>query len=166
MPPDVFQRLLQNLQATQKVYATLLEVAERKQQHILKNDIDSLREDLQSEERLAAEGSMLGLQRDALHQCCRQALNLVKGGETLTDLCRRLPLVWQDRFRKERDALARTIEGLHSANRINVALINNSLEMLEGLLTALFDAEPVSAYGPTGMRSRPELVHGSLNAHA
>ena len=77
-----------------------------------------------------------------------------------------MPRVWHERFQKERLALRRTLEKLHEVNRVNVMLVNNSLEMMEGLLSAIFNTESTAAYGRNGIRARPELVRGSLDARA
>lgn len=166
MTQDVLPRFFATLQATTRVYARLLEVAETKQQHIMANDIERLREDLRLEEQLAGEGAALDAQREALHTRCRAALNVGEGGETLHDLCAAMPAPWKERFQAERQKLRETLERLHAANRLNVTLVNNSLDLMKGLLSALFGAEPVAAYGRTGVRTGVDISGRALNARA
>lgn len=166
MAPDVLPRFFAHLQATGRVYARLLEVAEQKQKHILQNDIEQLREDLRQEEQLANEGATLDAQRDTLHARCRAQLNVTEGGATLHDLCAHMPAPWKERFQAERQALRETLERLHEANRLNVALVNNSLDLMKGLLSALFDAEPTAAYERNGLRTGMDVSGRALNASA
>ena len=160
---DGQQRLLANLQATHEVYRQLLELAEKKRAHILTNDVEALRADLKAEERLSAEGASLGVARESLHGRCCAALNVRAPGSKLEDLCLAMPPDWARRFQRERDALRRTLDRLLRVNRANVVLVNHSLQLMRGLLAALFGAEEVSAYGPRGVRSETELSRRSLD---
>lgn len=166
MPHDVLEDLLGNLRKTNRVYASLLDVARQKQTHILGNHIEELREDLSTEGRLAEDGTRLNTERKAIHRECRGLLNAGVGVETLEDLCRFMPAEWHDRFAEERKGLRHTLESLQDVNRINVALVNNSLSLMEGLLTALFDTVPVTTYGPRGLRAKSELQVRSLDTRA
>lgn len=161
---SLLERLLNNLQETHKVYTRLLEVAERKQNHILNHETENLKADLKVEEGLAGAGTGLNAEREEMHGRCRAMLNLREGGNTLEELCRFLPHQWRQRFLVERQDLRKTLERLHSVNRMNVALVNHSLELMEGLLSALFDAEPVCAYGPDGIRTRADWARRALDA--
>jgi hypothetical protein len=162
---DAFHQLFANLQASRKLYSRLLEVAERKKRHIIGNDVDGLREDLKTEEQLAATGTELDLQRRALHARCRAAVN-APDAKTLLRLCDALPEPWNGRFRKEREALRDTVERVHELNRVNVALVNNSLDLMNGLLTAMYGAEQTAAYGRSGVRVGAELPHRTLEIGA
>ena len=166
MPSEVLNQLLANLRETHKVYASLLEIAEQKQQHILHNDIAGLRKDLQLEERLAGEGTRLSGERRAVHRRSCIALNAPESTEALEDLCRYMPAPWRDRFEAKRTDLRRTLERLHSVNRMNVSLVNSSLDLMEGLLAALFGTERVSAYGRTGVRAPTQVPARALDAKA
>ena len=160
---DGQQRLFANLQTTHQVYQQLLELAEKKRAHIIANDIEELRADLAAEERLAAEGATLGAERESLHRQCCAALEVRAQGSKLEDLCRAMPPEWARRFQRERDGLRRTLDRLLRVNRANVVLVNNSLQLMRGLLAALFGAEQVSAYGRRGVRSETELTRRVLD---
>jgi len=164
MPRDAFERLLANLRKTRQTYARLLELGEAKQRHILCNDVEKLGELLRREESLVADGARLNEERGELHRLCRRRLAGSPSAETLSELCRHLPPYWRERFGAERDRLLETQRRLQQVNRTNVMLVNNSLALLQGLLAALFDVEPVSAYGPRGGRRRAELRTRSLDA--
>ena len=166
MAHDVMEDLLGNLQETHRTYWELLNVADRKRTHILQNDIENLREDLRAEESFADEGARLSGLREGMHRQCRDLLNAGEGVETLDDLCRFMPAEWNDRFEEERAGLRKTIESLREVNRVNMTLVNNSLELMDGLLAALFDAEPISTYGPRGLRTRTRVQVRSLDARA
>ncbi len=166
MSRDPLHRLLGNLQTTRQVYSELLAVAERKQKNIMENDIEGLRKDLDTEERLAGQGARLNSDRTELHRLCQKRLGVGKDAETLEALCRLMPPDWRDKFRTEREDLLQTQRRLHSINKMNVALVNSCLELMEGLLAALFDLEPISAYGPRGIRKKAELPARSLDTRA
>jgi len=166
MPHDVLERLLANLLETHGVYKRLLGIAEQKQEHILQNDTDCLREDLQAEAELAGRGAQLNAEREDLHRRCCNSLSSPTEVATLEDLCQYMPAEWHERFELERKGLRRTLERLHGVNRVNVSLVNSSLEFMEGLLAALFDTERISAYGHTGIRDRAEIPVRTLDASA
>ncbi len=166
MAHEVMKRLLINLQTTNKVYERLLEVAERKQQHILHNEIERLREDIEHEEALAGSGADLNMEREQLHRQCQAQLNAGPQAGTLDELCRHMPEPWHMRFEEARTGLRQTLQELHNVNRVNTALVNNSIELMEGLLAALFDTEPAATYGPRGRRAVLELPARALNAKA
>ena len=130
------------------------------------NDIAGLRKDLQLEERLAGEGTRLSGERRAVHRRSCIALNAPESTEALEDLCRYMPAPWRDRFEAKRTDLRRTLERLHSVNRMNVSLVNSSLDLMEGLLAALFGTERVSAYGRTGVRAPTQVPARALDAKA
>jgi hypothetical protein len=165
MISDVFQQLFANLQASRKLYTRLLEVAERKKQHIVHNDVEGLREDLKNEEQLAATGTELDLQRQTLHRRCCSDVH-AKDTKNLRSLCDVLPEPWKGRFLKEREELRTTVEKVHEINRINVALVNNSLDLMNGLLAAMYDTEQTAAYGKSGIRLGAELPHRTLEIGA
>jgi len=167
MPHEVLQRLLLNLQTSHKVYQRLLDVARLKQSHIMSNELEPLREDLKLEAQLAGHGADLNAEREGIHRKCSTLLNLDSGAETLEDLSRAMPPEWNHRFAAIRTDMRATLEQLHQANRMNALLVNNSIEFMEGLLAALFDAEPPATYGPTGASRRiTELPLRTLDAQA
>ena len=166
MAHDDLNSLLDNLRRTRKVYSGLLDVAGRKQAHIVGNDIESLRDDLRMEEGLAREGARLNGLREDVHRQCRRALNAGQGAGTLEELCSFMPSSWRDRFESERIELRRVLHDLQHVNRVNVALVNNSLELMDGLLAALFNAEPAATYGPRGLRARNAVNARALDATA
>jgi hypothetical protein len=173
MPGNPQERLLINLQTAHKVYQHLLELAERKRLHIVHNDLEALRRDIESEQRLAAAGASLNTEREALHrECCAtlrvkaRAASPQGATPTLEDLCQALPQEIAGRFARERAALRKTLEQLFRANRANAFLVNNSLDLMQGLLAALFGGEKIYAYGPKGARARTEYSMRSLDTHA
>ena len=173
MPGNPQERLLVNLQAAHQVYQHLLELAERKRLHIVHNDLEALRRDIEAEQRLAAMGASLNSEREALHRECCAALHVKAGAKaplgaaaTLEDLCRAMPQELAQRFSRQRVALRRTLEQLLRANRANAFLVNNSLDLMQGLLTALFGGEKIYAYGPRGARTRTEYSMRSLDTQA
>jgi flagellar biosynthesis/type III secretory pathway chaperone len=166
MSADILQRLFQNLQACRHVYARLLEVAERKRAHLVRNDAVALRQDLADEERLAGMGAELAAEREQLHTRCAAFLRVRPAARTLGDLTRAMPQGWQTRFDAERRELRRTVERLQDVNKVNVILVNNSLEMMQGLLAAMFDAEPATGYARNGMRPQPRFLRHTLDARA
>jgi len=166
MHHNALDQLLENLQKSRKTYGSLLEVAEQKQHHILDNDIEGLRADLQSEEDLAGEGTRLNMERDELHTQSRRILNARPDARTIEDLCEYMPPEWHKRFETERVGLRQTLERLHSVNRTNVSLVNNSLHLLDGLLSAVFGTERTSAYGRRGERSQTRIPVRTLDASA
>ncbi len=165
MASDVFQRFFANLQASRKLYARLIAVAERKKEHILRNDAEGLREDLNEEEQLAGAGTELDLQRLALHQRCCVEVG-AQEAKTLGQLCAALPPPWKGRFLKEREQLQGTVSRLHELNRLNTALVNNSLDLMNGLLAAMFNTEQTAAYGKTGIRVGAEIPCRTLEVGA
>ena len=166
MPHDTLETLLDNLRKTHRVYSQLLDIAERKQTHILQNDTASLRLDLKDEETLSSEGSRLTSERDRIHEVCREELEADDTANTLESLSRYMPEAWHTPFNRERAALKDTLGRLQKVNRVNVALVNNSIELMDGLLSALFGTEPVAAYGPRGGRVKRAVRVHSLNASA
>ncbi len=173
MPDNPLERLLINLQTAHKVYARLLELAERKRQHIVHNDLEALRKDIESEQRLAAAGASLNIEREALHRACCAALRVnpppkaPQGAPAkLEDLCAAMPGELAQRFSRERAALCRTLERLLRANRANAFLVNNSLDLMQGLLNALFGGEKICAYGPKGARRPTEYAVRALDTQA
>ena len=166
MHHNALDKLLENLRESRKTYASLLAVAEQKQHHILENDIESLRADLQSEEDLAGEGTRLNTERNELHTQCRRILNARPDTRRIEDLCEYMPPEWNERFETERIGLRQTLERLHTVNRTNVSLVNNSLHLLDGLLSAVFGAERTSAYGCRGERSQSRIPVRTLDASA
>jgi len=166
MHHNALDKLFENLRESRKTYASLLQVAEQKQQHILENDIEGLRADLQIEEALAAEGTRLNAERDELHTHCRMILNTGPDTRTIEDLCKYMPAEWHERFETARISLRETLERLHSVNRANVSLVNNSLHLLDGLLSAVFGTERTSAYGRRGERSQTRIPVRTLDASA
>jgi len=77
-----------------------------------------------------------------------------------------MPREMAQRFSSERAALCRTLEQLLRANRANAFLVNNSLDLMQGLLNALFGGEKICAYGPRGSRARTEYSVRSLDTQA
>jgi len=173
MPDNPLERLFINLQTAHKVYAHLLELAERKRLHIVQNDLEALRRDIEAEQRLAAAGASLNAERELLHRECCAALR-IKGpakapqgpAAKLEDLCAAMPREMAQRFSRERAALCRTLERLLRANRVNAFLVNNSLDLMQGLLNALFGGEKICAYGPRGVRTRTEYSVRALDTRA
>ena len=173
MPGSPQERLLVNLQAAHKVYQHLLELAEKKRLHIVHNDLEALRRDIESEQRLAAMGAALNTEREALHRECCAALRVKPPAKppqgavaTLDDLCRAMPQELAQRFSLQRAALRQTLEQLRRANRVNAVLVNNSLDLMQGLLAALFGGDKINAYGPRGARTRTEYSMRSLDTQA
>jgi flagellar biosynthesis/type III secretory pathway chaperone len=173
MPDNPLERLLINLQTAHKVYQRLLELAERKRLHIVQNDLEALRRDIESEQRLAAAGASLSVERESLHRECCAALRVRPPAQAprgtaakLDDLCRAMSKEMIERFSRERGALRRTLEQLLRANRANAFLVNNSLDLMQGLLNALFGGEKTCAYGPKGSRARTEYSVRSLDTQA
>lgn len=173
MPDNPLEHLLLNLQTAHKVYQRLLALAERKRLHIVQNDLEALRQDIESEQRLAAAGAGLNTERDLLHRECCAALRVrprVPGPQgaaaKLEDLCAAMSGEMAQRFSRERAALCRTLEQLLRANRANAFLVNNSLDLMQGLLNALFGGEKICAYGPKGSRARTEYSVRSLDTQA
>ena len=166
MSADILQRLYQNLQACHQVYSRLLDVAERKRAHLVGNDVTALREDLREEERLAGMCAQLASERNRLHGECAARLRPGAHVRSLGELTPAMPDGWRTRFDSERRALRRTIERLQEINKVNVILINNSIEMMQGLLAAMFDAEPTAGYGRNGMRPQPQFLRHTLDARA
>jgi hypothetical protein len=173
MPDNPLERLLINLQTAHKVYRRLLELAERKRLHIVQNDLEALRRDIESEQRLAAAGASLNAEREALHRECCAALRVRAPAKAppgaaakLEDLCAAMPREMAQRFSSERTALCRTLEQLLRANRANAFLVNNSLDLMQGLLNALFGGEKTCVYGPKGSRARTEYSVRSLDTQA
>jgi flagellar biosynthesis/type III secretory pathway chaperone len=164
MLSDAFHQLFANLQASCKLYSRLVEVAERKKQHIVGNDVEGLREDLKAEEQLAATGTELELQRRALHARCVVAS--ASNARTLLRLCDALAEPWKGRFLKARRELRESVERVHELNGVNVALVNNSLDLMNGLLAAMYDTEQTAAYGRSGIRVGAELPHRTLEIGA
>ena len=70
---SLLERLLNNLQETHKVYTRLLEVAERKQNHILNHETENLKADLKVEEGLAGAGTGLNAEREGVAPCSTSA---------------------------------------------------------------------------------------------
>ncbi len=173
MPDNPLERLLINLQTARKVYERLLELAERKRQHIVHNDLEALRKDIESEQRLAAAGASLNTEREALHRDCCAALRVKarrrrpRAPRPSSRTCARpCPGKWRSVSSRERTALCRTLEQLLRANRANAFLVNNSLDLMQGLLNALFGGEKICAYGPKGARSRTEYSVRALDTQA
>jgi hypothetical protein len=173
MPDTPLERLFINLQTAHKVYQRLLDLAERKRRHIIQNDLEALRRDIEAEQRLAAAGASLNVEREALHrECCatlrvRPPIRTPQGAALkLEDLCAAMPRETAQRFARERAALCRTLEQLLRANRANAFLVNNSLDLMQGLLNALFGGEKIAAYGPRGARGRTEYAVRSLDTQA
>jgi flagellar biosynthesis/type III secretory pathway chaperone len=173
MPENPLERLFINLQTAHKVYQHLLDLAEKKRQHIVQNDLAALRLDIEAEQRLAAAGASLNVERESLHRECCAALRvqpIIRAGQStaakLNDLCAAMPKEMAQRFSRERTALCRTLEQLHRANRANAFLVNNSLDLMQGLLNALFGGEKICAYGPRGSRARTEYSVRSLDTQA
>ena len=173
MPDNPLERLLINLQTAHKVYAHLLELAERKRLHIVHNDLEALRRDIEAEQRLAAAGASLNAEREVLHRECCAALRVKARAKApqdaaakLEELCAAMPKEMAQRFSRERAALCRTLEQLLRANRANAFLVNNSLDLMQGLLNALFGGEKICAYGPRGSRARTEYSVRSLDTQA
>ena len=166
MHDEARRRLLINLETTCEVYARLLDVAKRKQQHIMHNEVNALREDIQEEEILATGGVDLNTEREQLHRKCSDLLAPGAEADTLDRLCRHMTEPWHTRFRDVRARLKQTVRQLHEANQMNAVLVNNSIELMNGLLAALFDTEPVGAYAPRGKRTTTELPIRTLDARA
>lgn len=165
MPSDIFQQFFANLQASIKLYGRLVEVAQRKREHILANDVEGLREDLKVEQELAGIGTELDLQRPVLHKrCCAEVK--AQGARTLAQLCTALPEPWKQRFISAREQLRDLAARLHELNRVNVALVNNSLDLMSGLLTAMFNTEQTAAYGKSGVRVGAEIPFRTLEVGA
>ena len=68
--------LQENLASSESSYAQLLELAKVKQQHLIHNDVASLREDLGQEEALVEEIARLEGDRRRIHSRCAEALGL------------------------------------------------------------------------------------------
>jgi hypothetical protein len=173
MPDNPLERLLINLQTAHKVYRHLLDLAERKRLHIIQNDLAALRRDIEAEQRLAAAGASLNVEREALHRECCAALRVRPSAQTphgaaskLDDLLSAVPKETAQRFSRERAALRRTLEQLLRANRANAFLVNNSLDLMQGLLNALFGGEKICTYGPRGSLARTEYSVCSLDTQA
>jgi len=164
MTGDAFERLLENLRESSRVYSRLLELAEAKKGLILSNDVAGLGTVLREEESLLSDGARLHEEREELHRLCRKRLAGSPRAETLSELCRHLPPYWRERFTTERDRLLDIQRRLQRANQTNVMLVNNSLALVHGLLGALFDVETVAAYGPRGGRERTDIRTRSLDA--
>lgn len=152
MALDVLDSLLNNLRETHGVYRRLLDVAEEKKAHILASDLDGLREDLEAEATLAEKGAGLNAARDELHRHCCETFHVDTGGRMLEDLSEFLPDDWRGPFDEERSGLRKTLETLRDRNRMNMVLVNNSLELMEGLLAAMSGTETVRTYGRRGKR--------------
>ena len=164
MPRNPIQTLLDRLQDTHEVYRRLLTIAEEKKTHILGNDLDSLRADIEAEETLSRKGADLNAVCDELRGECLRALGRQDGAGTLEDLTRLLPADRRKPLEQERGGLKDTLRKLRDRNRMNMALVNSSLDVMEGLLSAMFGTETVSTYGRRGRRTRSGPPARALNA--
>jgi FlgN protein len=150
MPHETLKRLLINIETSNKIHERLLEVAERKQQHLLTNDVDGLRDDLQDEQGLATDGAHLNVEREELHALCLRRLQAPTSVKKLEQLCAIMPGEWPERFGPARARLRSTVEKLRDVNRMNMVLVNNSIDLMQGLLGALYQTEAVPTYGRRG----------------
>ena len=166
MPRDPIETLLDNLRETHDVYRRLLTVAEKKKTHILQNDIEGIRADIQAEETLSRKGAGLNAACDDLRRECSRSMGDGDDVPTLETLGSLLPTERREPFEEERRALKGTLRELRDRNRTNMVLVNNSLGLMEGLLAAMFGTETVSTYGRRGNRTRGGMPVRALNAKA
>ena len=172
MPDNPLERLLINLQTAHKVYQRLLELAERKRPHIVQNDLEALRRDIESEQRLAAAGASLNTEREApaprvLRGAARQSRRQSapgRRGQARGPVRGHAPGNGPAFFAPSARRCCRTLEQLLRANRANAFLVNNSLDLMQGLLNALFGGEKICAYGPRGV-PRPDRIFRALSGH-
>ena len=164
MAHDVLERLLRNLRETRRVYDELIAAAERKREHIVNSNMDKLDSDLKDDDALIERAAELNAQRPELHRLCRMELDAPESAGTLKTLCSYMPHDWAERMRRERRELLAAQNRLQSINRVNTVLINNALDYMGGLLSALFDVESISAYDPRGARTQSDLRTRSLDA--
>ena len=169
--------LLSNLEQTTDRYERLLKLAREKQRHIAQNDIDALEQDLNGEDVLIEEIQGLDAERGRLHgETALAALQhsgrkdgdhraALPGQETLEQLERFLPADVQPKVQRCRHRLRLTVGELNEVNRMNMALIRNSLELAEGMIKALFAvATEGVGYGPTGQSPELDLAPCSIDA--
>jgi len=166
MPRHPIETLLSRLRETHQVYRGLLKVAEDKKTHILQNELEGLRADIEAEETLSRKGADLNAVCDDLRGECLRSLGRDDEAGTLEELTRLLPAEWREPFEEERSGLKSTLRKLRDCNRMNMALVNSSLDLMEGLLAALFGTETVSTYGRRGKRTRTGAAAHALNAKA
>jgi flagellar biosynthesis/type III secretory pathway chaperone len=163
---EALKRLLINLETSEKVQERLLDVARRKQQHLLSHDIEALRSDLKEEEEFAAEGEALHAERETLHRQCVRRLQAEETVRTLEELCKHMPGEWSGRFAGARERLRGTVKQLRHVNRLNMVLVNNSLELMQGLLAAVTNTEPAPTYGRRGGPPAHSLAVRTLDTEA
>ncbi|HRU05887.1 MAG TPA: flagellar protein FlgN [Candidatus Brocadiia bacterium] len=167
MSAETILNLQKNLAESEKLYSELLELARVKQTHLVANDLDSLKTDLQREQALLARISRVENSRAQLHAQCIESLGLDKEVCRLEQLAPHLPPEMQDEFRRSRERLIATIEALHKVNSANIALINTSLDIIERAIQAVFGAEtPASAYNAYGARASRFCGGSALSALA
>ncbi|KYO64121.1 flagellar protein FlgN [Thermovenabulum gondwanense] len=152
-----FGVLLKNLKEQLSIYEELLEIAKKKTDILVKNDIKHLEEITAIEQEMIVKLGKLEEERQEFIKDCSSHLNLNEDMVNSSYMINLFP----EEIKKEMDEvtgkLRSTLQNLDEKNRLNESLIKSALEFINNSIELLVDAAKFRAgYGADGKLSEKE----------
>jgi flagellar biosynthesis/type III secretory pathway chaperone len=159
---NLFTSLNKALQYENRVYAGLLDLAEKKTEYLVKNDTNSLSHITSEEIKLAEQAGQLGRVREQYVSKMREVLG--KQDASLGEMIDCLPDDQKNALSKSRERLKDTVIRLGVRNGINKRLIDNALEYINFNLELLASPSPETpVYGKSGQEVKSGRVKSMLD---
>lgn len=147
------------------LHASMLKVAEDKQQSIISGDLEKLERAVGEERKLVANIEDEEKKRLAVMPLIRTGLGLDDSVEKLGDLIAEMPEPERERMTGVRNTLKQLLEACQIKTRHNAELLKASIEHVESFLKTLSEAaRPDAGYGRDGKRSGggPTIIDRSV----
>lgn len=137
-----------------ELHRSMLEVADKKRESIIKGDLNALEEAVAEEKRLVAGIEEEEEKRRAVTPLVKRGLGLETTEEKLSEIVEALPEPERERLGKLRELLKSLIEDCRVKTRHNAELLKASLEHVEAFIKTVAESiKPDVGYRKDGKKS-------------
>lgn len=151
--------LVENLQSLIEVHQALVEMAERKKESVINDDLETLSSLVKEESKLVKEIERLEEERISLVKTYAESIGLKGDDITLSQLVSHIPNASdRDKIHHAATRLHQLITELKAKNELNNKLIEDALQYVNQSILLMTDPEDDFTYQGTGASAR----HASL----
>ena len=128
MSDQLLSELVEILKEENRIYENLLEIAENKKENLINNEIDSLFEQVESDQEYIDEVSKLEDKRLEVVEEIEEDFDINTDNLSYLEFVGQLPDKWGDKLNPVRENLLETLEEFHVINEENKRLIEEAVK--------------------------------------
>ncbi|MDP8238187.1 MAG: flagellar protein FlgN [Candidatus Hatepunaea meridiana] len=154
---NIFDDLVNIITKELALYENLLVVSKGKQNAIIADDLNELRENIHSEQTIVQEALSVADTRNEYVYMLKQSLDITDPKPRLRTIIDKSPSDYSIRLTSLKHQLKTNLDQITLTNRENRYLLNSSLEHLKGMINLFLQAgdESVDVYDTKGFMSNP-----------